>query len=80
MVHDFVVSIREGNSCAGRGRGGLNTEERVQRVGDSLDLLDLEVLNGTEVKDSPICGTDLEESRGHEINQVIEAIKERVIE
>lgn len=62
VKHDLVISIGEGDPCAGRGLGGLDTKEGVQRVRDSLDLLDLEILDGTEVKDGPISGADLEES------------------
>lgn len=61
VEYDFVISIGEGNPGAGSSLGGLDTEERVQGVGDSLDLFDLEVLDGTKMKDGSIGGTDLEE-------------------
>lgn len=80
VEHNLMVNIGEGNPCAGRGRGGLDTEEGVQRVGDSLDLLDLEVLDGTEVKDGSVGGTNLEESKGHEINHATKVIQGRMIE
>jgi hypothetical protein len=80
VEHNLMISIGEGNPCAGRGPGGLDTEEGVQRVGDSLDLFDLEVLDGTKVKDGPVCGTDLEESKGHEISHATEVIQRRTIE
>jgi hypothetical protein len=66
VEYDLVIGIDEGNPCAGSGLGSLDTKERIQGVGDSLDLLNLEVLDGTEVKDGSIGGTDLEESKGHE--------------
>ena len=73
VEYDLVINIGEGNPCAGRGRGGLNTKERVQGVGDSLDLLNLEVLDGTEVEYRSIGRADLEESKEHNINQVVQA-------
>ena len=63
MENDFVISIGERNLCAWRGSGGLDTKECIQGVSDSLDLLDLEVLNGTKVEDGAICGADLEETK-----------------
>jgi len=79
VEHNLMVSIGEGNPCAGRGRGSLDTEEGVQRVGDSLDLLDLEVLDGTKVKDGPVGGTDLGESKGHGISHATKVIQKPVI-
>lgn len=64
VEHDLMISVGKGNPCAGRGRGSLDTEEGVQRVGDSLDLLDLEVLDGTKVEDGSVGGADLGESKG----------------
>jgi len=80
VEHNLMVSIGEGNPCAGRGSGGLDTEEGIQRVGDSLDLLDLKILDGTEVKDGSVGGTDLEESKGHEIIDATKVIQGRMIE
>ena len=64
VVYNFVISIDKGNPCAGSGFGSLDAEECVQGVGDSLDLFDSEVLDGTKVKHGPVGGTDLEESKG----------------
>jgi len=64
VEHNLMISIGEGDPCAGRGRGSLDTEESVQGVGDPLDLLDLEVLDGTKVKDGSVGGADLGESKG----------------
>jgi hypothetical protein len=63
---NFVISIDEGNLCAWRGSGGLDTQECIQGVSDPFDLLDLEVLDGAKVKDGAICGTDLEETKEHD--------------
>ena len=58
-----MINIGEGDPCARKGRGGLDAKECVQGVGDSLNLLDLEILDSTKVKNGPIGGTDLEESQ-----------------
>ena len=58
-----MIGIGEGYLCAWRGGGGLDTKECIQGVGNSLDLFDLEVLDGAKVKDSPVCGADLEEAK-----------------
>ena len=63
VEYDLVINIGEGDPCAGRGCWGLDTKERIQGVGDSLDLLDLEVLDVTEVKDCSIGRADLGNSR-----------------
>ena len=63
MKYDLVISVGEGYSCAGSGLGGLDTKECIQRVGDSLDLFDLEVFDGTEVEYSSISRADLGESK-----------------
>ena len=55
-----MISIGKRNLCAGGVLGGLNAKERIQRVGDSLDLFDLEAIDGAEVEDGTVCGTDLE--------------------
>ena len=78
VEHDLMVGIGEGNPCAGRRFRGLDTKERVQGVGDSLDLLNLEILDGTEVKDGSVGRADLE-SKGRNINQVIKASKGQMI-
>jgi len=75
VEHDLMISVGEGYSCAGRGLWVLNTKECVQGVGDSLDLLDLEVLDGTEVEDSPVGRADLEESKENAISRRTEASK-----
>ena len=80
VEHNLVISIGEGYPCAGRGRRSLDTEEGIQGVGDSLDLLDLEVLDGAKVEDGPVCGANLVESKGHGISHATEAIPRRVIE
>jgi len=64
VVYDLVINIDERNPCTGRGLGSLDAEECVQGVGDSLYLFDSEVLDGTKVKDGPVGGTYLEESKG----------------
>ena len=61
MKHDLVISVGEGYPCAWGRLGGLNTEECVQGVGDSFDLLDLEVLDSTEMEDGSVCRADLGE-------------------
>ena len=63
MKHDLMINVDEGYPCAGSGLGGLDTKECVQGVSNSLDLLDLEVLDCTEVEDGSVCRTDLEESK-----------------
>ena len=64
VENDFVISIGERNPCAWRGRAGLDTKECIQGVGDSLDLFNLEVLDGAKVKDGSICRADLEKKKG----------------
>jgi len=61
MKHDLMISVGEGYRCAGGGFGGLDTKECIQGVGNSFDLLDLEVLNSTEVEDGSVCRADLGE-------------------
>jgi hypothetical protein len=62
---DFMIGVGEWNPCTGRGRRGLDTEERIEGVGNALDLFHLEILNGTKVKDRAVCGANLKESRGY---------------
>lgn len=69
VEYNLVIGIGEVNPCTGRRFVGLDSKECVQGVGDSLNLLDLEVFNGAEVKDRSICGADLEESRRHDVSQ-----------
>ena len=61
-----MVSVGEGNHCAWGGLGGFDAKECIQGVGNSLDLLNLEVLDGAKVKDGPVCGTNLEEIKEHD--------------
>ena len=59
VKHNLVIGVGERYPCAGSGLGGLNTKECIQGVGDSLDLFNLKVLDGTEVEDGSVCRADL---------------------
>jgi hypothetical protein len=65
VEHNLVIGVCEWNPFAGRGRRSLDTKERIQGVGNALDLLHLEVPDGTKVQDCTVCGANLKEPKGN---------------